>query len=258
MPISTFNYTGRRRLKRPHTRIYLLAVGAGLSFDADLNVSQYGLPNDAHVYVEAYRQTTWMRFDFGIIGRVWPPPDRRLAAFESHEGILFRVKITSSSDRHGVLLAEGDRIRPRLQEEEETNRIPLLTVVPDSDLGQQIFCVSFEGDRTELHINKSLGDWHALARDPVFMALAYPEALRAILVRILYIEKHSDIEDMEDWKSQWLRFATLLSSVGSVPSWEDEQNCDDWIDSVVTAFTKQHKTMDRFTSGYWRETAHAP
>jgi hypothetical protein len=33
------------------------------------------LPTDAKVFVEAYRQTNWMRFDFGTIGAVQAPGD---------------------------------------------------------------------------------------------------------------------------------------------------------------------------------------
>ncbi len=253
MAISTLNYTGRLKLKHPHTRIYLRgSAGSTLGFDAVLNFSSYDLPDNSRVHVEAYRQTTWMRFDFGTVGRIESPSDRLLTAFESQEGILFRVKVTSGGDRHGVLLAEGDRIRASLQEENETNSIPLLPVVPDSDLGQQIFRVSFEGDRAALCINRLLSDWRSLARDPLFVSLVYPEALRAVLVRILRIEKYSDIEDTEDWKSQWLRFSTLLPGVGDVPNPEDDESCDDWIESTVAAFARRHKTVDSFIA-YWNE-----
>ena len=43
--------------------------------------------------------------------------DRRLTEFATPEGMLFRVKVTSTGDRAGVLLAEADRIRDELKSE---------------------------------------------------------------------------------------------------------------------------------------------
>lgn len=260
MTISTLNYTGRRKLKHPDTRIYLSGDANGrFGFDAELNLASYGLPNDAYVHVEAYRQTSWMRFDFGTVGHIVVPEDRLLTAFDSGEAILFRVKVTSGSARHGVLLAEGDRIRPSLLQEEERNRIPLLPVIPDSGLGQQIFRVSYEDDRAVLCINNQQLDWRSLARSQIFVSLVYPEVLRTVLVRILRIEKYTDTdtEDSEDWRSQWLQFACLLPGVGDVPSLEDEEGMDDWIESVVTTFARSHGMLDKFMKRWNEESGHA-
>src|SRR5437016_2570906 len=107
MTISRLNYTGRKRLNRKDVQILLLEPSGGpLSFEAKLKLAEYKFPADALVFVEAYRQTQWMRFTFGKVGAVVPPVDRRLTEFDSPDGILFRVRVTSSSDREGVMLAE--------------------------------------------------------------------------------------------------------------------------------------------------------
>lgn len=257
MTISTLNYTGRQKLRRSDARVYLGSNASGvLCFDAQLDFYSYDLPRDAHVYVEAYRQTTWMRFAFGTVGGIEIPQDRMLTAFDSPEAILFRVKITSGTVRHGVLLAEADRIRPSVPKEEESNTIPLLTVKPDSGLGQQIFQVSYDDDRAVLCINQAL-DWRSLARNQIFASLIYPEILRTVLVRILRIEKHDDIEDLEDWKSQWLRFACLLPGVGDIPDLENAENIDDWIESAVAAFSRSYRILDKFVERWNEELDHA-
>ena len=38
-----------------------------LSFDAKLDLTGYDLPDDARVFVEAYRQTSFMRFPHGTV-----------------------------------------------------------------------------------------------------------------------------------------------------------------------------------------------
>lgn len=247
MPVRTLNYTNRRRLSRHDLRITITNGNSTPTFDARLNFDSYRLPPNALVRVEAYRQTQWMRFDFGTIGALRPPLDRRLTEFDSVEGVLFRVKVITSSEPRGLLIAEADQIRPRQAEDKEDERVPLLPVVPDPELGDEIFRVEFDSNQTLLKVNKSLGDWRALARDPIFLALVYPAALRLILNRILLIDKYHDAEDTDDWRSRWLRFALTVPGAESLPPEEsDEDDIDDWINDAVAAFSKQQQMRQRF------------
>ena len=100
-----------------------------------------------------------MRFDFGTVGVLRPPLDRRLTEFDSVEGVLFRVKVIASSEPRGLLIAEADQIRPRQAKDEEDQRVPLLPVVPNRELGDEIFRVEFDSNQTLLKVNDSLGDW---------------------------------------------------------------------------------------------------
>src|SRR3989442_1117841 len=94
--IRRINYTGRRRISRDDVKIVLYeSNGSPAKFDAKLELASYGLPDDAIIFVEAYRQTFLMRFNFGTVSKIEQPSDHFLAEFESPEGILFRVKVTS-------------------------------------------------------------------------------------------------------------------------------------------------------------------
>src|SRR5260370_36167397 len=100
--IRRINYTGRRRISRDHVKIVVCErSGSPASFEATLDLSSYDLPADATVFVEAYRQTFLMRFNFGISSEIEPPSERFLTEFESTERILFRVKATSQSPEQG-------------------------------------------------------------------------------------------------------------------------------------------------------------
>src|SRR5580704_5818632 len=113
MSIKRINSTGRSKIVRGDARISVRPDPDGvLTFDATINLTDYGLPYDAHVFVEAYRQTTFMRFRHGTVAAPQPPGDlaRRLTEFATGDGLLFRVKVTSTGDRAGVLLAEADRL----------------------------------------------------------------------------------------------------------------------------------------------------
>jgi len=250
MPIRTINYTNRKRILREHVSITLNERGENTTFDAILHLSGYKLPPEARVFVEAYRQTQYKRFDFGTVGLVHVPADRSLSDFGSAEGVLFRVKVVTSNDPRGMLLAEADQIRPRKSKDEDENRMPLLTVMPNANMGDEIWRLEFDEQQTRLFVNSALGDWRGIARDRVFISLVYPSVFRYVLWRILHQERHFDTDDMDDWRSRWLRFAVSLPGVNNVPAEEDEDQFDDWIENAVYAFCRRHNIRALYEN-YW-------
>ena len=249
--IRRFNYTHRIRIRRKDTRITLRDDNGKFSFDADLSaLAGYELPPESLVFVEAYRQTNWMRFDFGQVGAITPQKNRTLSQFDSPEGLLFRVKVTPKGDIH-TLLAEADRIPLMRPDQTEGERIPLLPVKPQK-LGEEIYRVDFSGDRPLLLINSEAGNYADIGRSPAFVSLVYPAVLREILTRVLLVEKHDDDSNLDDWKSQWVRFASLSPGLGDLPDPKETDERSDWIDKAVFAFAKQIQTCARF-SEFWKE-----
>lgn len=252
MTIRRINYTGRKRIGHRDIQVTLREDGERAStFDARLNLTGYNLPSDARVYVEAYRQTSWMRFDFGTVGNTCPPADRALTEFDSGEALLFRVKVTAVSDRRGVILAEADRIRPLRLDEAESDRISLISVKRSDGLDNVIWQIDFNDDsRPVLEINSSVSDWRTLARDPGFASLVLPSVLREVLTRVLIVEDYGELEDAVDWRSEWLQFACGLPGVRSVSLDEDEAIRFDWIEEAVHAFARQHSLLSSFCKSW--------
>jgi hypothetical protein len=240
-----FNYTGRKKISRSDVGISILRKEGKIpEFRAELDLSRYGLPDDAPVFVEAYRQSSWMRFDYGTVGSVVEPEIRGLTEFDDPDDIRFRVKITSSETPHGRLVAIADRLRPKPARADEEGRVPLLPVKRE-DLNGEIWRVEIT-DMPRLLVSHTISDKHAVARSPEFLSLVYPAAFRVVLSRVLIIENHRDTEDSDDWKSLWLRFATgLLGSSAVLPD-EDGSGAEEWIDNAVSAFSRQHKVTTRF------------
>lgn len=247
MPIRRINFTGRKRLTSADVEI-TLNKEQPLSFEVvKLSFQRHNLPEDAKICVEAYRQSSWMRFPLGTIGQPSYAGIKPLSEFNSPEGILFRVKVTSSIHPVGQLLAEIDRIRPETPEGE---RESLLPVRPDDNLEHEIFRVDFD-DGPVLLINGRLSSWKEISIGAGFVALAYPNVLRTILTRILRIEKHTDTMD-EDWRSQWLRFARSHPGIGEVPNSDDESDVEQWIEQVLDAFCKRNQIRNKF-SLHWND-----
>lgn len=250
MAIRRFNYTNRKRINQKDVKIYVYPGDNGFPvFDANLDLNKYNLPEESQIYLEAYRQTSWMRFNFGTVGNIQTPSDRELTEFDSPEIIRFRVRVSSMRSPKGVLLAEADKIRPKFPEEESDERYSLLPAKPDEDLQDQVFKLNWD-DRPILLINSKVGDWRSVARDPLFVSLAYPSVLREILNRIIHVEKHFDIDLMSDWRSQWLYFVTKLPGVSDLPEEHDADKIDIWIDEAVSAFSRHFNIQDKFMN-YW-------
>lgn len=245
VPVRRLNYTARKRIVRSDVNVTLQKTEAGTAvFNADLNLAAYEFPFDARVFVEAYRQTTLMRFDFGTVSAPKPPIDRSLADFPSADEILFRIRVTATSGLPGVLLGEADRIRPREQDEKPDLRLPLLPAMPD-DLGHEVWRVDFEGG-TSLLISRDLPNWKQTVSTDTFRALVYPAAMRQILERILYIEGYQSVDDPDDWRSRWLLFSSQIPGSRDVPKTRDAQ--EEWIDNAVAAFARQFKFRSRFVA----------
>lgn len=249
--IRRFNYTGRIKIRRADVKIRSKVLSGILHFDAFLNLNNYSLPADALVFIEAYRQTTWIRFAFGTVGCIQAPPEeqRLLKDFETADSILFRIKVTQSNDEH-VILASADHIS--MVEPQDVSGIESLLHVKPDDLGDEMWQLDLIGEPPILIVNKNVvADWRQLATSPIFIALVYPDVLRQILVKILS-EGFRDLDDKEDWRSKWLMFATIFPNVDvKLPDkGADYDAIIDWVDDVIIQFTRKLLLKEKFAKAW--------
>lgn len=244
-----FNYTNRKRISRDDVSVVLRQTDEHLEFDADLSLlTTYDFQKECRVFVEAYRQTIWSRFDFGILGALESPPDRSLARFGTADGIHFRVKIADPLSHHR-LVAEADGIPLKAADGSTIPTESLLRII-QVPLDAEIFRVSYDEDGPILEISKNAGEKSAIAKDPAFSSLVYPVVFKDILVRILLTEGHNDLDDTEAWQTQWLLFATKLSGVVAPPQTEDVEELDGWIAGAVSAFARLTDVVSKFAK-HW-------
>lgn len=250
--IRRFNYTGRQKIKREHVSLTLSNGGPHGSFDLHFDLSTYGLPADAKIYVEAARKTRYMRFPWGTVASPIPASDRRLTAFESADSVQFRLKVTGNGEDSGKLLASANNLCTREPEEQNAQRKPLLPVKSEP-LNGPLWRVDFDGTETILLIDDKL-EKEQIANNPAFIAAVYPSALREILQRI-YIEEFSgeyDDAEAEDWEAQWLKFAVHEMGANEPPlKYADPGDKDEyleWVEDVVGRFSRLHNILDHSLS----------
>lgn len=242
MPIRQINFTGRKRLTSEDVSITLNNEANPLTFEVShLALEKYALPPNALVRIEAYRQTLYAPFELGTITDFCLPDNLALSDFDSPDGVRFRVKVTAVSEPiEGQLLAEGSGIRPVWANGEQES---LLTVRPDANLEQEVFRLDFD-DAPVLLINERTGQWREVARAPVFVSLVYPVVLRTILTRILNDGVPEDIEEGDDWRALWLRFAKSHPGVSDPPGPSEDNQ--DWLEEAVKVFCKRQEIYTNF------------
>ncbi len=253
MATRRLNFTDRKRIRREDARISILEAGPSFRLKADLHLADYRLPDDAKVYVEAYRRMQYMRFDYGSPAKPKPASDTLLSVFDSPAGIRFRVKVVSVGATPGLILAEADGISPRDECDTDDILNDLLPIRADAtELGDEFWRVDFDDEQFLLNLNPLFGDPGRICGSPEFRAFVLPAILREILVRIVLVDEPSDIDDESDPRSRWLSFVASLPGAPALDDLSDggrPEEAHEWIDQAVAAFCRHHQLRRQFPAG---------
>lgn len=241
MTIRRINYTDRYRIDKGDVRIRLVDPNAvPVAFTADLTLPTEKLPGDARIFVEAYRQTTRMRFEFGTVASPgFPGGSATLTEFSNTDAVLFAVKVTGvTGNVAGMLLADRDGISATSSDDKDQKE-PLLPA-DCADLGQEVWRLDFENNGPVLVFNSRLADWRSVAADPQIKAVTYAAILRMVLARILILDNwvEDEDEDRNDWHAKWLAFAKRLPGVADLEADPTPADKWEWIEMVAAAFAQ--------------------
>jgi len=249
--IRRFNYTGRRKLPRENINLRLIRNGSAMTFSAEINgFESLDLPGSAQVFVEAYHQATYMRFDFGTIAQLQIPPDRQLTAFYDGSPVNFRVKVVEASGEAGRILAVADHLNP-VREDDDSKRDPLIPVRMVGGMGQEIWRVVWDATGPVLELNQEqAGIKETILQKHIFRSMVLPEVLRTVLTRILMDEMDKD-EENADRAKLWLKFVATIHDEAE-PDDRESPTVDNWVNRVVQSFCSRHRFFDA-----WR-TAQQP
>jgi hypothetical protein len=239
MSIKRMNFTSRRRLTRDQANVVIHPApdaSVPATFDVELDLSTLRPAADAaRVFVEAYHQTTRMRFDFGTVGAIVKPPMNklRLQEFSEWRDIRFRVKITGVNHDHGRILAWADRIKPRGPEDQDELD---LVRFRDADLYGLLWDMDYDDEGPIVQIERNAGGAQRVGRSDHFIAAVYPEVLRRALEKAL-LEEQMSHDDPEHWFQRW--YAGYLKAklgMNPPPPPDQQEPRREWIKNAVHAF----------------------
>ena len=239
--IRRYNYTKRVRISGSRVKV-TVRDAAVMSFDAEINVGDLGLPDDANLVLVANSLNRAQRFHYGQVGNVKQPADRRLTEMSVIPHFRFLVVESSGSGR---LLAIADNIRPKPASVNGNDGLQSLLWVREADIGDQVWRLNFSG-HTTLELNRSIPRISETVRsDKRFRSLVIPEAFRSILRQMLLVNEYDpdDHEGEYDW-ADWIAMIRAFQPE-EIPSGDDRESAalNQWIEDTVSLFAK-----DRFNA----------
>lgn len=242
--IRKLNYTGRKKISRSNIEITLLKNGAFPYFDASLQLDSLKLPGEAVIYIEPYYRSSFMRFNCGTADKFVLPESTYLNDLPESDIVYFRVKIVDESNDTGKVLAYADQIVPELHDKEKAQTQSLLPVQFSTDLGRQLWRLTFDDPKPVLEISAGVENGRDLVKSNEFISLVFPSILNEIFTRIIYDHREVDIEE-EHWAASWLKYAKFTLNVYDKPSAEDD-NLDElkeWVTEVVSTFCRRRNIL---------------
>ncbi len=255
--IRRLNYTDRKRIRHSSVSIALDNSTNPVSFNARFDLESYTLEPAARVFVEAYRGNSFMRFDFGTVGKPVPPSNRQLSEIEGGNFSRFRVKVVD--DDSGRLLAATTTLSPDKNQHDELEPLLPLHLV---ELGNQVWKLHFDSEGVRLQLNRRIERIDEIAKnDPGFRALVFPAVVRDVLTYIIFVEKEEDAEE-DEWSpwNKWLKFVSGFYPDTYPGPWREESRTDEeshleWIDGAVGAFCSKCKIKELYQkTARWRSS----
>lgn len=244
------NFSGRKKIRRQDVSVSVRSIPGAASIAAlSTRLEDYQLPPAAHVYVEAYRKSEYLRRDLGPFESLQSRYEIPLDGFSSSDGVRFRLKVvekTQLSDHIApLLLAVADGIPIEGEGELDSDHEKLLATVP-GDLNGEIWRVDVWPDGPVLTIERDYYEQRmSFVQSSWFFSLVIPSVCRQALTAALddgYRELDSD-----DWRSRWLQFALGLPGDGFLPATDaEDEEVLEWIDGRTAAFSRAVKISERF------------
>lgn len=248
MSVQRINFTQRSRLTRDQANVVIHPDGDDkpATFEARLNLEQ--LPAsaaDAKVFVEAYHQTTRMRFGYGTVAAISEPPlnDRRLTEFADWTDVRFRVKVTDVTDTPGRLLAWADRIKPKGPDDHDE---PDLVHFKDAELFGKLWDMEFDDEKGPIVLIEQRLGAQQVGRDDRFCACVFPEVLRRTL-EYAFLDERVPYPQPGHWSTTWVDgFIKPKLGMKPPPSVDDagEQALRQWVQLAVDNFARKHRMSD--------------
>ena len=242
--LRTFNYTGRHKILQSEVNFEILEQkGQPPSFDVIFNINQRNMPPHAKLYIEARYKETRQRFDFGTLGHIFPPANRKLDMLDLTGTTSFCVLIVDESSKQGSILASGKGFKYDTGDDEGKSSLLTVKELPLDGLSWKL---DFENsDNPELIVNKHIPNaLDKMRSDPVFQALILPAAMNQILSRYLFSDHDMESEGF----SKWVEFTQNFTD--TTPYEMDEPEKMKWLDDVIEQFAERFEFSTRLINFY--------
>ena len=243
--IRTLNYTKRLTLSSDCVQIKLERAGDNTLVSASQLQLPGGLPTDGKIFLEAYFQSLFQRFDLGTINVPRMPEGEMAVLREFYDGcdVQFRLKVVDASGKEGRIAAVCAKINYRSGE--DGGRSPIIPVKTVGSLGQEIWRVVYENGFI-LELNQEITNIkEIITRDRSVRGVILPEVLRIVLTRILFenLDEESESGPVYEKASKWLELGKSFSGGIEPPPLggrDHDLDIHNWVNDAVRGFCRRH------------------
>lgn len=232
------NFSGRRPIRHEDVRIEIEPDEHAIRVTGAVDISTLGLPDEARVIVELYREIYSERRERKLADLA--QLDLRFSPHPAPTTLLCNIRIVSV-ETPGLILAAAERVRPDASTEFGGRS---LLPIDFRDLGPQLWELNLDDDQPILIVNTQLLDPGAVARDPRFQILVFPVALRQICLWLA--RQLADGEVDEGPVAMWRDF---IRDLGVEPAATDEAPTAtdaSWIQEATDRFTAQISAVPKW------------
>ena len=243
-----FNYTGRMLIPQECidarlSEIHNKAPRLELEFDWSHKPTLQQISPDAKVYVDAEKDMSFMRFDYGNFGNPTAPDNVSLSELDSWTSATFVVKIVDD----GKLLAKSKKHTVSLAQPDLKTRRSL--IMPEyRDLGERPWKLDVHEDMLipKLVFNEKWWKYSSEIGKPLYedskvMGTIMPAILESML-NYLMITLKSDLHrwyDDQSWKGAWIRFARSILPNVKPPEYSENEIDDTEFLSLAGEYISQ-------------------
>ena len=243
--IRTLNYTKRLSLSSDCVQIRLEKAGDNTLVSATQLRLPGGLPPNGKIFLEAYFQSLFQRFDLGTVSNQRIPEGEAAILREFYDGcdVQFRLKVVDVVAEEGRIAAVCVRINYRSGE--DGGRSPLIPVKTVGNLGQEIWRVVYENGFI-LELNQEITNIKEIVtRDRSVRGVILPEVLRVVLTRILAENLDEETESGPTYEKapNWLQLGKTFCGGIEPPALEGRDSDTDihtWVNDAVRGFCQKH------------------
>ena len=243
--IRTLNYTKRLSLSSDCVQISLEKAGENNLVSASQLRLPGGLPPNGKIFLEAYFQSLFQRFDLGTVSNPRMPEGETAILREFYDGcdVQFRLKVVDVVGEEGRIAAVCVRINYRSGE--DGGRSPIIPVRTVGNLGQEIWRVVYENGFI-LELNQEITNIKEIVtRDRSVRGVILPEVLRVVLTRILAENLDEDTESGPAYEKapNWLQLGKTFAGGIEPPPVEGRDSDTDihtWVNDAVRGFCQRH------------------
>lgn len=248
-----FNQTGRHRileseivarLEGEPNENPLLTV-----LKLDLDDSEF--PDNAHVFIEAYRPSTssWERHSCGMIRQIRKKKGAILSTtlkdFIGSDGVTLRVKVVDLNDHR--ILAEADKVSPHAGENEAGEPLPeQLIKYRKVDLGERLWDLHWPSSGPEVRVHFKLPNAENFYKfNWIVSGCILPSIFDEVLSKLFH--EWEGLRE-EKWAEDWVQFSNRFCEERDLidEPFTDEDDLDErdrLKEGIIRKFCQSHKLM---------------